>query len=162
MENDIAATEFDIALLGCGAYGLPLAAHVKRLGRKSVHIGGACQVLFGIKGLRWDGHELISRLYNEHWVRPRETERPAGYLAVEAGCDSCDYERDATARGSRAARRLVSASSRPTRRWSGGALPGIAPDSVHYAEAEPGKSVMWCEPVSAEFGADSRNLGLPL
>lgn len=77
---------FDIAILGCGAYGLPLAAHAKRIGKKGVHLGGSVQILFGIKGKRWDGHEVISRLYNEHWVRPREDERPPNFREVEDGC----------------------------------------------------------------------------
>jgi hypothetical protein len=86
MEAEIADSDFDVALIGCGAYGFPLAAHVKRLGRQAIHLGGATQILFGIKGRRWDEHEFISRLYNEHWVRPAEEERPAGYLDVEDGC----------------------------------------------------------------------------
>ena len=32
--------EFDVALIGAGAYGLPLAAFVKSIGRKAVHLGG--------------------------------------------------------------------------------------------------------------------------
>jgi hypothetical protein len=86
MEDAIAAAEFEIAVVGCGAYGFPLAAHVKRLGRKAVHLGGATQILFGIKGRRWDDHPTISRLYNEYWVRPRDEERPPAYLDVEGGC----------------------------------------------------------------------------
>ena len=27
--------------LGCGAYGFPLAAHVKRMGKKAIHMGGS-------------------------------------------------------------------------------------------------------------------------
>jgi hypothetical protein len=83
---EIADTEFDVAIIGCGAYGFPLAAHVKRLGRKAVHLGGAVQILFGIKGKRWDQHEVISQLYNEHWVRPLPSERPDNYRSVEDGC----------------------------------------------------------------------------
>ena len=86
MRDEISETSFDVALIGCGAYGFPLAAHVKRLGRAAVHLGGACQILFGIKGKRWDDHPEISAMYNEHWVRPDPSERPAGYLAVEDGC----------------------------------------------------------------------------
>ena len=40
---------FDIALIGCGAYGFPLAAFVKGIGKKAVHIGGPLQLFFGIK-----------------------------------------------------------------------------------------------------------------
>lgn len=45
MKSEIDRKEFDIALIGCGAYGLPLAAHVKRMGKKSVHMGGGNSVL---------------------------------------------------------------------------------------------------------------------
>ena len=45
MKEEISKKDFDIALIGCGAYGMPLAAHVKRMGRKSVHMGGGNSVL---------------------------------------------------------------------------------------------------------------------
>ena len=86
MRDQIAKTEFDVAILGCGAYGFPLAAHVKRLGKQSVHLGGATQILFGIKGRRWDTHDVISGLYNDYWVRPLPSETPAGHQSVEEGC----------------------------------------------------------------------------
>jgi hypothetical protein len=82
MEDRISATDFDVAIIGCGAYGLPLAAHVKRIGKKSVHMGGATQLMFGIKGKRWEGNPLI----NEHWIRPDESERPAKANVVEGAC----------------------------------------------------------------------------
>lgn len=34
MKGEIDKCEFDICLIGCGAYGFPLAAHVKRIGKK--------------------------------------------------------------------------------------------------------------------------------
>ncbi len=78
--------DFDIALIGCGAYGLPLAAEIKKMGKGAIHIGGALQILFGIKGKRWDNHPYISTLYNEYWIRPMEKERPKGVEKVEEGC----------------------------------------------------------------------------
>jgi hypothetical protein len=85
MREAMSEMEFDIALIGAGAYGFSLAADVKRCGKKAVHLGGATQILFGIKGTRWDDHPVISGLYNEHWVRPLPSERPAKYLSVEGG-----------------------------------------------------------------------------
>jgi hypothetical protein len=82
MEN----TEFDVALLGCGAYGLPLAVEAKRMGKQAVHVGGALQIMFGIKGKRWDDHEVIGKLYNEYWVRPSDEEKPAAAGSIEDGC----------------------------------------------------------------------------
>lgn len=97
MEDEIAKIDFDVAIIGCGAYGLPLAAHVKRLGKKAVHLGGGSQLLFGIKGKRWDNNgyhwkehpELdtnYSRLYNEFWTRPNAEETPANAKKVEGAC----------------------------------------------------------------------------
>lgn len=34
MKSEIDKKDFDIALLGCGAYGVPLAAHIKQNGKK--------------------------------------------------------------------------------------------------------------------------------
>ena len=85
MKEKINKVDFDIALVGCGAYGLLLANHIKNLGKKSVHIGGGLQILFGIKGRRWDVHPEISLLYNEHWVRPLDEEKTINYNSVEGG-----------------------------------------------------------------------------
>ncbi|WP_439637787.1 hypothetical protein [Gloeomargarita lithophora] len=86
MVEQINQTPFDVAIIGAGAYGLPLAAHVKRLGKKAVHLGGATQILFGIRGKRWDEMPFFQKLYNEHWVRPLPSEVPTDHQRVEGGC----------------------------------------------------------------------------
>lgn len=87
MKQQIANTDFDIALIGCGAYGFPLASYIKDIGKKAIHIGGATQILFGIKGKRWDDpNSAIQALYNEHWVRPNKDETPQKSTDVEGGC----------------------------------------------------------------------------
>lgn len=77
--------DFDVALIGCGAYGFPLAAHIKRMGRQAIHLGGVLQILFGIKGRRWDESDT-HLMYNEHWVYPDKSEIPAGAEKVENAC----------------------------------------------------------------------------
>ncbi len=77
--------DFEIAIIGCGAYGMPLAAMLKKAGKIAIHLGGATQLLFGIKGARWDNN-LGKTLYNEHWVRPMESEIPTASKKVENGC----------------------------------------------------------------------------
>lgn len=86
MYEECMKEDFDVALIGCGAYGFPLAAKIKRAGKQAVHIGGSLQLLFGIKGSRWDNHEIISKLYNDAWVRPSETEKIKKSEAVEKSC----------------------------------------------------------------------------
>lgn len=78
--------DFDIALIGCGAYGFPLAAKLKQAGKQAIHMGGVLQILFGIKGSRWNSDPTVSSFYNEYWVRPLETETPKSYKNIEDGC----------------------------------------------------------------------------
>jgi len=86
MKTAIDAKDYDVAILGCGAYGFPLAAHIKRTGKKAIHLGGATQILFGIKGKRWDDNHTISSFYNAHWIRPRSEDIPINANKVENGC----------------------------------------------------------------------------
>jgi len=87
MTERMAAIDFEVAIIGAGAYGLPLGAAVKEMGRQAVHMGGATQLLFGIRGRRWDvEYDDMSHLFNEWWVRPSLEETPAGSRLVEGGC----------------------------------------------------------------------------
>jgi hypothetical protein len=85
MKSEMEAVDFDVCIIGAGSYGLPLAAHAKKLGKMAVHLGGATQILFGIRGRRWDDHKIISKLYNEHWTRPKPWETPDRANRVEGG-----------------------------------------------------------------------------
>lgn len=80
---------YDVAIVGAGAYGLPLGAHVKRRGKQAIHMGGSTQLLFGVKGKRWENDPsyaaYIGSLFNEHWVRPATDEIPSRADTVENG-----------------------------------------------------------------------------
>lgn len=88
MCDQMAKVEFDICLIGAGAYGLPLASFAKSLGKQAIHMGGVTQILFGIKGKRWEELHADSTalLFNEHWVRPMDSETPGNKNLVEKGC----------------------------------------------------------------------------
>lgn len=81
MEQQMREIDFDIALIGAGAYGFPLGAYAKEIGKKALHIGGMLQLYFGIRGTYYDQFGY----HNEYWTRPLEEERPKGYKKVEAG-----------------------------------------------------------------------------
>lgn len=85
MQEEISEADFDVAVIGAGAYGLPLAAYCKKIGKQAVQMSGATQLLFGIKGKRWDEHPIISELYNDAWIRPDKCEIPAQKDKVEGG-----------------------------------------------------------------------------
>lgn len=96
MKAQMNAMDYDIALIGCGAYGFPLAAHAKRMGKQAVHLGGALQLLFGIRGKRWDNpnygiqefgkQNTYKQLFNEFWVYPNHSMTPQNARQVEGGC----------------------------------------------------------------------------
>lgn len=96
MKAQMDARPYDIALIGCGAYGFPLAAHAKRTGHQAVHLGGALQLFFGIRGKRWDSPDygvrefgrqnVYKTLFNEAWVYPSDDLVPAGAGEVESAC----------------------------------------------------------------------------
>ena len=86
MYEETIKKEFDVALIGCGAYGMPLASMIKNAGKQAIHMGGVLQILFGIKGARWDDDPIVSNLYNEYWVRPSNNEKIINASSVEGGC----------------------------------------------------------------------------
>ncbi len=81
LKKAIAKQDFDVAIIGAGAWSLPLAAHAKRLGKIGLHLGGTLNLLFGIRGGRFDGRGF----YNEHWIRPTNDERPGNFSLMENG-----------------------------------------------------------------------------
>lgn len=85
MQNQISECDFDVTIIGAGAYGLPLAAYCKKIGKQAIQMSGATQLLFGIKGKRWDEHPFISTLYNDAWIRPNVNETPTQKSKVEGG-----------------------------------------------------------------------------
>ena len=85
MEREIDKADFDIAIIGAGAYSLPLVYYCKKINRNAIQMSGALQILFGIKGKRWDDNKYISSLYNDNWVRPEGDEIIKASNAVEGG-----------------------------------------------------------------------------
>lgn len=83
MKSEIDKRDFDIAIIGCGAYGFPLAAYVKQIGKKAVHLGGAVQNLFGIQSNASVVNTTLANQMNEYWIRPNKDETPSNYELVE-------------------------------------------------------------------------------
>ena len=80
MYQKIDQTDFDIALIGAGAYGMFLANYIKHKGKQAIHVGGALQLLFGIKGSRWTKEytgNFSQNFVNEHWTYPLKEDTPS-------------------------------------------------------------------------------------
>ena len=84
--REVEATGAEVALIGCGGLGMVIAGRLRQKGISSIVLGGAIQVLFGIKGRRWANHSVISGLWNDAWVSPAADEIPGGAASVEGGC----------------------------------------------------------------------------
>jgi hypothetical protein len=63
-----------------------IGSHLKSAGLICIVMGGAIQVMFGIKGGRWERHPVISTFWNSSWVWPSVEETPIGAGNVEQAC----------------------------------------------------------------------------
>ena len=84
LKEQVRNTIFDVLIAGCGSYGMPIAHYAKQIGRAGIQAGSYTQVMFGIKGKRWDGGTL-SKIWNDHWVWPRDDETPPDCGNLEGG-----------------------------------------------------------------------------
>jgi hypothetical protein len=88
MKMEISNLSFDVALVAAGPFGFPLSAHIKKIGKQAIHVGGALQLFFGIKGRRWENREQ-SLYFNEHWIYPSNDETPSSHISSKV--DNGDY-----------------------------------------------------------------------
>lgn len=87
MYNETIKTDYDVALLGCGAYAVPLSALIKSSGHGAITTCGGTQLIFGIMGKRWDTPYYREFLgVNENWVYPSGDEIPYRSKWVENSC----------------------------------------------------------------------------
>lgn len=76
MAADISNIDFDIALISCGGYGMPLALELHKAGKKAIQWGGCSQLWFGIMGGRWCNDPDIISYFNSAWTYPSPCETP--------------------------------------------------------------------------------------
>lgn len=82
LTKEVSLKDFDVALIGAGAWSLPLGSRIKKMGKSAIHLGGEMQLLFGIKGKRW----AQTMVYNSNWVTADPDETPQNRNKVEDGC----------------------------------------------------------------------------
>jgi hypothetical protein len=83
-EHAEALAASDAVLVGCGAYSVPLVHWAKSGGKPAIHLGGSLQILFGLRGRRWEEFGGVWKdLFNEHWIRPPPETIPSTAQRVE-------------------------------------------------------------------------------
>ena len=85
INEDIMGIDFDVAIVGAGAYGLPLSANIKRAGKSVIELCGLTPFMFGIVGQRHIDQGMLAEFGTEAWIRPVE-EKPEWYKNIEGGC----------------------------------------------------------------------------
>ena len=83
VEKCIISQGIDYLIVGAGAFGLPVAHSAYKLGTNSLHLGGATQLLFGIRGNRW-ADSLPNK--SDFWVNPLPSDIPSFSRDIEDGC----------------------------------------------------------------------------
>lgn len=75
LAKEIDKIDFDIALLGCGAYTSPLVQHLQSKNKSHIVLGGMLQMYFGVYGGRYDT-PFFHQWINESWIRPLAEDKP--------------------------------------------------------------------------------------
>ena len=90
MCQDVRKLDFDVALIGCGGYGLPLCNFIyKDLNKSAVYVGGCLQLMFGVMGKRWENSPIYRKIIKEndtHFIRPSGEEKMSNRGTIEGGC----------------------------------------------------------------------------
>ena len=87
MLSEIDKLDFDFATVGCGGLSLHICQHIKAMGKPCVHLGGGNQILYGVRGKRWDDWFKQHNWYGtKDWIRPMPHEVPPYHGTMEFGC----------------------------------------------------------------------------
>jgi hypothetical protein len=85
MKADVQRIEFDIALLGCGSYAVPLGTHISEvMGRKAIYVGGVLQLYFGIMGRRYINPFFTDQINAEYFVTAEEADKYMSHVTVSS------------------------------------------------------------------------------
>jgi hypothetical protein len=72
MKVEVMKHDFDVALIGAGAYGSHLCWFVKTMGRQAIQTGGTTQTMFGILDIHQGQQTHVAPFINDAWIRPNK------------------------------------------------------------------------------------------
>src|SRR5262249_29291915 len=76
--------DFDVALIAAAGLAIPIASHIKDMGKVAIDLGGHLQIIFGVVGQRWRNTDGLKQVLTDHWI-----DMPAKYKPKET--DVCDH-----------------------------------------------------------------------
>jgi hypothetical protein len=85
MKRGISSLEFDIALLSCGSYAMPLGKYIaESLNRKAIYVGGVLQLYFGIMGRRYRNEFFTAQVNEDCFVYAEERELYMQHVSISS------------------------------------------------------------------------------
>ena len=85
IKEQILTIDFDVAIIGAGAYGFPLSAELRRQKKSVIELCSYTTMMFGIVGQRHIDFGFKEQYGTGEWIRPLETP-PEYYKKIEGGC----------------------------------------------------------------------------
>jgi len=83
MKAEVEKIRFDVALLGCGSYAVPLGTHICQvMQKKAIYVGGILQLYFGIMGPRYMNPFFASRINVEYVVSAEEGAKYKNHVTI--------------------------------------------------------------------------------
>jgi len=77
--------DYDVALIGAGAYAPILSSFIKSKNKSVITTCGATQLFFGVKGKRWSKNVTKhAGLFDETWIYPIDEDLPANLKFIES------------------------------------------------------------------------------
>ncbi len=90
LTEQIRNAEFDIALMACGSYAMPLGLFIEQeLKKNAIYVGGVLQLFFGVMGRRYENPFFLDQINREHFIQPIEREK---FLSLIPTSDSAARE----------------------------------------------------------------------
>jgi hypothetical protein len=77
--NKVSTYDYDVLFSGTSGSSPFYTMFAKSMGKVGIQVGGSIQLFFGILGGRWDSTDAYKAwrgIFNEHWIRPLESDRP--------------------------------------------------------------------------------------
>jgi hypothetical protein len=85
LKNEMEKFDFEIALLSCGSYAMPLGLHARDvMKKKAVYVGGILQLFFGVIGRRYENPFFLDVINKEAYIRPLEGEKFFRHVSAHA------------------------------------------------------------------------------
>ena len=85
MKREISQLDFDIALLSCGSYSMPIGDFIcHNMKKKAVYVGGVLQLYFGIMGRRYNNPFFLDQINTNVFVNAEEREDYLSHVTVPA------------------------------------------------------------------------------